>query len=708
MSGGTGYRFIVGDVCCGRQYCRVGAAVGNVGRGCFEKRKGTGERVMIKAKKMPWRMVPGDPARQGVTRTEQGFQFAVRVPEGKEASLLLYKKGSNSVAYEIPLPEEERVGEVNALLLEPMEAGKWEYNYRIAGEVKPDTYAKVIKGRETFGAPMPEEGMEHEIRGGLPEKMPLRTKPLQIPYEDTIIYKTHVRGFTKQKGSKVRKKGTFAGIVEKIPYLKELGITALELMPVYEFYEIPSEKTMRRGIPCDPDVPVRVNYWGFGPALYFAPKASYAVSSDPVAEFADMVDCLHQAGIECILEFYFQPNTNAGFVLDVLHYWQLNFGVDGFHLLGEGDWINLAARDVLLKKTKLIYLGYDMRRIYGDKGKPYYRNLGEHNLAFQQEMRRFLKGDEGSVMAASYRMRRNPERCGVINFFADHDGFTMADMVSYEEKHNEENGENNRDGSNQNDTWNCGMEGPTRKRTVRLLRERQLRNAWLMLLTAQGTPMIYGGDEFGNSTKGNNNSYCQDNEIGWLDWNNQKSNMQMLEFVKWCIAFRKAHPVLHMPAEPRMIDYKSCGCPDLSYHSERAWYNQMEYDSRFFGEMYCGSYAEKTGGTEDDFIYIAYNMHWNSHTLALPTLPGDKRWVLAVDTSAADGYDLRGQEKMLGEQRKLIVPPRTVMILVSEACPDDSENGHLLQKKKANGEKQEEKAVKEETQPENENRMVVE
>lgn len=433
MSGGTGYRFIVGDVCCGRQYCRVGAAVGNVGRGCFEKRKGTGERVMIKAKKMPWRMVPGDPARQGVTRTEQGFQFAVRVPEGKEASLLLYKKGSNSVAYEIPLPEEERVGEVNALLLEPMEAGKWEYNYRIAGEVKPDTYAKVIKGRETFGAPMPEEGMEHEIRGGLPEKMPLRTKPLQIPYEDTIIYKTHVRGFTKQKGSKVRKKGTFAGIVEKIPYLKELGITALELMPVYEFYEIPSEKTMRRGIPCDPDVPVRVNYWGFGPALYFAPKASYAVSSDPVAEFADMVDCLHKAGIECILEFYFQPNTNAGFVLDVLHYWQLNFGVDGFHLLGEGDWINLAARDVLLKKTKLIYLGYDMRRIYGDKGKPYYRNLGEHNLAFQQEMRRFLKGDEGSVMAASYRMRRNPERCGVINFFADHDGFTMADMVSYEE-----------------------------------------------------------------------------------------------------------------------------------------------------------------------------------------------------------------------------------------------------------------------------------
>ena len=185
-------------------------------------------------------MVPGDPARQGVTRTEQGFQFAVRVPEGKEASLLLYKKGSNSVAYEIPLPEEERVGEVNALLLEPMEAGKWEYNYRIAGEVKPDTYAKVIKGRETFGAPMPEEGMEHEIRGGLPEKMPLRTKPLQIPYEDTIIYKTHVRGFTKQKGSKVRKKGTFAGIVEKIPYLKELGITALELMPVYEFYEIPT------------------------------------------------------------------------------------------------------------------------------------------------------------------------------------------------------------------------------------------------------------------------------------------------------------------------------------------------------------------------------------------------------------------------------------------------------------------------------------
>lgn len=606
----------------------------------------------------------GDPVRQGITRTESGFNFAVTVPDGQEASLLLYKKGSNKVEYEIALPEEERTGEVSAVKLEPMEAGKWEYNYRLNGEVKPDAYARALRGREKFGSPMPEKDMEHEIRGFLPEKPVLETDSLWIPYEESIIYKIHVRGFTKQKGSGVRHKGTFAGVTEKIPYLKELGITALELMPVYEFFEVPSIDEMSIDYRRDPKTPA-MNYWGYGPALYFAPKSSFSATQNPVMEFAHMVDSLHKANIECILEFYFAPDTNAGLVLDVLHYWMLTFKVDGFHLLGEGSWVYLAANDPLLKKTKLLFMGYDTTQIYGEGKSPYHRNLGEHNLAFQQDMRRYLKGDEGCVETVAYRLRRNPPCSAQINFFADHDGFNMADMVAYEQKHNEENGEDNRDGGDLNYTWNCGVEGPTRKRTVNRLRERQMHNAWLMLMTAQGTPMIYGGDERSNSTRGNNNPYCQDNEIGWVDWNKNKSSLKMFEFVKQCIEFRKAHPVLHMEKEPRLMDYKSYGSPDLSYHGERAWFAQMEYNSRVLGAMFCGAYARRRDGSEDDTLYIALNMHWEPHELALPTLKDEKIWKIAADSESDPGFYPAGVEKEIPSQRKIVVQPRTVVILIA-------------------------------------------
>ena len=615
---------------------------------------------------MPWKVIQGDPYRQGITRTEKGFNFAIRVPDGKEASLLLYKKGSNKVEYEIPLPDEERTGEVSAVKLEPMEAGKWEYNYRLDGEVKPDVYTRSLRGREPFGSPMGEKKAEHLIRGVLPEKPVMETEPLCIPYEDSIFYKTHVRGFTKQKGSGVRNKGTFAGVEEKIPYLKKLGITALELMPVYEFFEVPCVEELRLNYRMDPMTPV-LNYWGYGPALYFAPKSSFAATSDPNAEFAHMVDSLHKAGIECILEFYFPPNTNSGLVLDALRHWMLTFKVDGFHLLGEGNWVSLVADDPLLKKTKLLFLGYDTSQIYGENKRPNYRNLAEHNLSFQQDMRRYLKGDEGCVETAAYRLRRNPAACGQINFFADHDGFTMADMVTYEQKHNEENGEDNRDGSSLNYSWNCGIEGPTRKRTVSKLREKQLRNAWLMLMTAQGTPMIYAGDERCNTTKGNNNSYCQDNEVGWVDWNKNRSNLRMLEFVKSCIAFRKAHPVLHMREEPRLMDYKSYGAPDLSYHGERAWFAQMEYNSRVLGAMLCGDYGRKQDGTADESLYIACNMHWDPHEVALPTLKDKKIWKVAADADSEQGFYPPGEEAELSSQRKIMIPPRTVMVLIAVA-----------------------------------------
>lgn len=614
--------------------------------------------------KNTWKIFPGDPTKPGITRTVAGFNFTIHVPSGSDASLLIYKKGSQLPVQEISLPENSRIGEVSSVRLEPMEADTWEYNYMINGAVCQDEYARAIVGREKFGADMPAAGELHTIRCKMPDISPMKTNALMIPFEDSIIYKLHVRGFTRQSTSKVRKKGTFTGLTEKIPYLKKLQITAVELMPAYEFFELPKSGTFRVNYMTDPALPPKLNYWGYGSGLYFAPKSAYAATSDPCREFGDMVDALHQAGIECLMEFYFPDHMNPQFILDILHFWQLTYHVDGFHLLGDGNWFDIVACDSLLKKTKLIYVGFDAQRIYRDDKKPYYRNLAEHNLAYEHDMRRFLKGDEGCLEAASYRMRRNPRAHAVINYFADHDGYTMADCVSYEEKHNIDNGEDNADGTHLNYSWNCGVEGATRKPKLRKLRERLLRNAWLMLLGSQGTPMIYGGDELMNTAHGNNNPYCQDNEIGWQDWNMGKKNLQMLEFVKKAIEFRKKHPVLHMDSELRLMDYKSYGCPDLSYHGTRAWYTQMEYNFRFFGAMYCGDYATNQEGKKDNYLFYAYNMHWKEHEISLPTLPKHQIWYMAADTGSECGIYPEGEELLVENQRAIQVPPRTIYILV--------------------------------------------
>lgn len=284
---------------------------------------------------------------------------------------------------------------------------------------------------------------------------------------------------------------------------------------------------------------------------------------------------------------------------------------------------------------------------------------------YQYHIRRFLKGDEGSLSDFTYYLRRSPETHGVINYLADHDGFTLYDSVSYEQKHNLDNGEDNMDGSNENLTWNCGAEGVTRKPAVRALRLRQLKNAVLMLMTSQGTPLIYGGDEFGNSQKGNNNAWCQDNKTGWIDWKAAARNPEFAAFVKAAIAFRKAHPALHGEREPRLIDYKSYGCPDMSFHSQRAWFSQMENTCRFIGVMYCGGYFQDKDGNKDDDLYIAYNMHWNPHELALPSLPEQKVWYLTADTNTPEVFLTEENQKKISA-KTVIVPPRSIIILTGK------------------------------------------
>lgn len=601
---------------------------------------------------------------QGVRKLGGDICFTVAVPDKKTCSLLLYKKGKKEVEASIPMESSIRYGDLRSVLVKGLPAEKYEYNYRIEEQVVTDPYACHITGREHFGKPVKEE----ELRGRIiSDNYDWEDdKPLMLPFEEVVAYGTHVRGFTKHPTSKVKKKGTFAGIQEKIPYLKQLGINQLELMPVYEFSELESMNNSPEWMKYAPieEANVRLNYWGYTPrAYYFAPKASYAASDDPVKELKDLVKELHRNGIELILEFYFPKGTKASLVLDCVKYWVLEYHIDGIHINRDYAPVEALAQEPLLAHTKLLTESFSLDEIYEEKALPAFRNLAEYNDGFMLDARRFLKGDEGQLSNFTWRARHNPDRQGVINYMANHNGFTLMDLVSYDEKHNEANGEENRDGTDYNYSWNCGEEGPSRKKRILQLRGKQLRNAFALLLLSQGTPLIYAGDEMGNSQQGNNNAWCRDNEQSWIEWRGGKQERMLLEYVKGLIAFRKTHPIFRQNKELRMMDYLSCGYPDVSYHGKRAWFGDFENYSRSVGVLYAGNYME-----DKVSFYVAYNMHWMPHEYALPGLPGEALWRIAIDTGieGASAIYQEGQEPILEEQRMITVPERTIIVLTGK------------------------------------------
>lgn len=601
----------------------------------------------------------GYPLLSGANKMADGYNFAVRVPDGAEASLILYRKGAKTPTREIAFTKEHQTGTMYSMLVSGIRPGEYEYNFRIDGQVVQDVCAYRIHGREHFGAAMQAEE-EHAVRCGLLPESSFDWEgdcPPSIPYEEMILYKLHVRGYTKQYKLPAKEKGTFRGLVKMIPYWKELGINAIELMPAYEFMELPAAEK-KTGFITEKHAEDRVNYWGYLPGYYFAPKSSYCATKEPEKEFRDMVKALHQAGIECIMELYFPKEVNPVTALRAAQFWRLYYHVDGFHLVGDSSAAVLMCRDALLADTKIMAEG-----IPGEKLEC--RNFAEYNPCFLQDMRRFLKSDEGMLQAAEYHIRKNPSAYGTVNYMACQDGFTLYDAVTYNYKHNEANGENNHDGSSFNYSWNCGVEGPSRKLAIRQMRERQMKNAFLFLLLSQGVPMIYGGDEIANSQNGNNNAYCQDNPTGWIDWKGYKKNQKLLQFVQEAIAFRKAHPILHSKEELRGVDYLTRGFPDISFHGERAWYVSYENTCRLLGIMYCGAYAKKEDGTEDDMIYVACNFHWESRTLALPNLPEGMHWKKTADTSETEGtpYFCEGEEEY---EKTIEVAPRTIVVLIGK------------------------------------------
>lgn len=564
------------------------------------------------------KVVQGAPLPLGVSRQKEALNFAVEVKEGKQCTLLLYKCGENVPMEKIPMKEEAGTGTVRCVMLSDLPAQACEYNYEIDGKIVTDPYAKGIAGRERWNDQA--DFTPHQVRGKLPQKEEYPWEddcPLRIPEEDVIAYSLHVRGFTRHSSSKVKKKGTFRGVMEKLPYLKELGINQIQCMPVYEFEE--------RGR--------KVNYWGYGEGFFFAPKASYASDHDAQKELKELVKTCHREGIEVVLDFPFTAQTRFQIVEDCLRYYVMEYHIDGFLLNPYQVPVEFLRRDPVLSGTKLLI----------------------KDESFQNTMRRFLKGDEGMIASVAEQFRRKTSVSGSCNYITNHTGFTLEDLVSYDAKHNEANGEQNQDGPDYNYSWNCGVEGKTRKKQIVKLRQGQKRNAMFLLMTAQGTPCLLAGDEFGNSQGGNNNVYCQDNETGWVDWSRLEREKSFFHYVKELIAFRKKHGILHQKEALTGTDRSGSGIPDISYHGEAAWQIQQEASSRQLGILYSGSPKKESN------CFLLYNMHWIAHSFALPALPKDQAWYQVMSTE--EGF--YEQPLLIEGKRSIILEGRSVAAFVA-------------------------------------------
>lgn len=618
----------------------------------------------------------------GTTRISGGVHFSL-VSRGDRCSLVLFQEGKDQWDRKLEFRKEDKIGDVWNMTVSG-DFSHIEYCFETDGRLEEDPFGICFRGREEWGK---KENLNRLLRASFIQETydwEGDANP-RIPFEDCVLYRLHPRGFTMHPSSGVEeeKRGTFAGIAEKIPYMKELGATTIELLPAAEFQEV-MEKPAPAG---KPEASGKVNYWGFVPARFCAPKASYSSGKEkhPDREFKDLVKAMHRAGLELVMDFFFSGKEPEPLVLEVLRFWVREYHVDGFHLIGFAP-LNLISRDPYLSRTKLLAVSWEG----AEKGEG--RHLAEYHDGFAIDMKRFLKGDENQVSNLAFRTRYNPGDRAVINYMANVNGFTLMDNVCYDQKHNEANGENNRDGNDYNFSWNCGVEGPTRKKRVLEMRKKLLRNAYLLTFLSQGTPLLLAGDEFGNTQKGNNNPYCQDNEISWLDWGLAEKNKDLVEFVKAVIRFRKSHPMFHLPSEPKIMDYLSCGQPDVSYHGEKAWCPEFENFRRQLGILYFGKYAKLPDGSFDDTFFVVYNMHWEPHEFSLPNLSKGLYWHIRMNTNEKEhnGIFPEGEELFIEKQKHYMVPARTIVVFVGKAAAPA-----LLEKqKKTEKEKKTENAPK--------------
>lgn len=677
---------------------------------------------------------PGFFRMYGACVASNGVSFTINSHGATRCTLLLFKPQASKPYARIPFPDSYRIGDTYSMLVFDIKPDEFEYAFSFDGPYEPakgllfneenvllDPYSRAVTGQRKWGE-KPEEGKDFEYRARVVKSSFDwgDIKQLEQPFEDLVIYETHVRGYTKDKSSGVSAPGTFAGLKDKIPYLKDLGINAVELMPIFEFDEMESARVV--------DGVQLYNYWGYNTVSFFAPNTSYAFNEEhnhEGDELKSLIKALKENGIEVILDVVFNHTAEGNemgpcfsfkgidnnvyymltpdahyynfsgcgnvmncnhpvvrsFIIDCLRHWAIEYRVDGFRfdlasILGRDQngapmanppILESLAFDPVLGKMKLIAEAWDAGGLYQVGSFPSWNRWAEWNGRYRDDMRSFLKGDDGMAGNAITRITGSrdlysPESRGhkaSVNFMTCHDGFTLYDLYSYNEKHNEKNGWNNTDGDNNGHSWNCGAEGETDDPNVNGLRRRLIKNAFAALLCSRGPAMFFAGDEFCNTQFGNNNAYCQDNIISWLDWGRLEEFKEIHDFVRHMIQFRKEHPILRKMTKP-----SSCQFPEISVHNGTPFNASTDYKTKLIGIMYAGRNEEDT---EDDIVFYCMNAYWEPLVMQLPVLPNGKHWHVDTNTNAEyfDGEDFTAKTELLGVNT-IRVPARTTIILVAE------------------------------------------
>lgn len=677
---------------------------------------------------------PGFFRMYGACVASNGVSFTINSHGATRCTLLLFKPQASKPYARIPFPDSYRIGDTYSMLVYDIKPDEFEYAFSFDGPYEPakgllfneenvllDPYSRAVTGQRKWGE-KPEGGKDFEYRARVVKSSFDwgNIKQLEQPFEDLVIYETHVRGYTKDKSSGVSAPGTFAGLKDKIPYLKDLGINAVELMPIFEFDEMESARVV--------DGVQLYNYWGYNTVSFFAPNTSYAFNEEhnhEGDELKSLIKALKENGIEVILDVVFNHTAEGNemgpcfsfkgidnnvyymltpdahyynfsgcgnvmncnhpvvrsFIIDCLRHWAIEYRVDGFRfdlasILGRDQngapmvnppILESLAFDPVLGKMKLIAEAWDAGGLYQVGSFPSWNRWAEWNGRYRDDMRSFLKGDDGMAGNAITRITGSrdlysPESRGhkaSVNFMTCHDGFTLYDLYSYNEKHNEKNGWNNTDGDNNGHSWNCGAEGETDDPNVNGLRRRLIKNAFAALLCSRGPAMFFAGDEFCNTQFGNNNAYCQDNIISWLDWSRLEEFKEIHDFVRHMIQFRKEHPILRKMTKP-----SSCQFPEISVHNGTPFNASTDYKTKLIGIMYAGRNEEDT---EDDIVFYCMNAYWEPLVMQLPVLPNGKHWHVDTNTNAEyfDGEDFTAKTELLGVNT-IRVPARTTIILVAE------------------------------------------
>lgn len=677
---------------------------------------------------------PGFFRMYGACVASNGVSFTINSHGATRCTLLLFKPQAPKPYARIPFPDSYRIGDTYSMLVYDIKPDEFEYAFSFDGPYEPakgllfneenvllDPYSRAVTGQRKWGE-KPEGGKDFEYRARVVKSSFDwgNIKQLEQPFEDLVIYETHVRGYTKDKSSGVSAPGTFAGLKDKIPYLKDLGINAVELMPIFEFDEMESARVV--------DGVQLYNYWGYNTVSFFAPNTSYAFNEEhnhEGDELKSLIKALKENGIEVILDVVFNHTAEGNemgpcfsfkgidnnvyymltpdahyynfsgcgnvmncnhpvvrsFIIDCLRHWAIEYRVDGFRfdlasILGRDQngapmanppILESLAFDPVLGKMKLIAEAWDAGGLYQVGSFPSWNRWAEWNGRYRDDMRSFLKGDDGMAGNAITRITGSrdlysPESRGhkaSVNFMTCHDGFTLYDLYSYNEKHNEKNGWNNTDGDNNGHSWNCGAEGETDDPNVNGLRRRLIKNAFAALLCSRGPAMFFAGDEFCNTQFGNNNAYCQDNIISWLDWSRLEEFKEIHDFVRHMIQFRKEHPILRKMTKP-----SSCQFPEISVHNGTPFNASTDYKTKLIGIMYAGRNEEDT---EDDIVFYCMNAYWEPLVMQLPVLPNGKHWHVDTNTNAEyfDGEDFTAKTEFLGVNT-IRVPARTTIILVAE------------------------------------------